>query len=67
MKTCNPCKTTNQKGQWWSLRNYYGLNGWFCERCFALVEHRSSWEDPIGHPVNPKGYASVLEKAKELV
>lgn len=62
LKTCRHCGTTDQRGQWWSLKNYYGLSGWFCFRCNDLVEHRSFHNDPIGQPVNPSGYAQVIEK-----
>lgn len=65
MKTCKHCRTTDQRGQWWSLNNYYGLSGWFCSKCNDLVEHRSTYTDPVGRPVNPKGYAAVLEKLSE--
>jgi len=62
MKVCRHCGTTDQRGQWWSLCNYYELSGWFCAKCYDLVEHRTSWGDPVGRPVNPKGYTMVKEK-----
>lgn len=63
-KTCRHCGTTDPRGQWWSLNNYYSLSGWFCSRCYDLVEHRSTHTDPLGQPVNPRGYAKVMEALK---
>lgn len=62
MKVCRHCGVTaDPRGQWWSLSNYYGLSGWFCPKCYDLVEHRTSYADPLGQPVNPEGYAMVKE------
>lgn len=42
---------------WWSLNNYFGINGFFCSKCFDLVQH-----DAYKQPVNPGAYCLILLK-----
>jgi hypothetical protein len=46
-------------GQWWSLRNYYGISGEFCPGCFDKISH-----DSYGRPNHR---AAFRESVEELV
>lgn len=51
---CTNCDQVVVEGQWWSLRNYFGINGYFCPHCMDKVQH-----DPYKRPVNPEAYNEV--------
>lgn len=52
---CTCCGAVEVEGQWWSLRGYFGVNGYFCPNCMDKVHH-----DPYGNPFNPEQYKAVL-------
>ena len=49
-RTCTCCGNDHSRGQWWSLKNYYGFTGLYCGQCYDLVKH-----DAFDRPVNPQG------------
>jgi hypothetical protein len=59
MKKCTNCVTTDPKGQWWYLYNYYKISGYFCPRCYEDVSH-----DSAGNPNHPIKYKMMLENIK---
>ena len=52
---CRCCGKENDNGQYWSLRNYYGLSGRFCSECYSKVSH-----DSYGNPKHPEQYTMIL-------
>jgi len=46
------CECCGKQGegykQFWSMYDYYGINGWICVKCYDKVEH-----DKDGNPKNP--------------
>jgi hypothetical protein len=52
---CTHCGEVEVAGQWWSLRDYYGVSGYFCPDCMEMVSH-TSYEMPI----HPAQYQAVL-------
>lgn len=54
---CTNCGTTDHRGQWWYLGNYFGLSGTFCPKCYDKVSH-----DSYGIPRNPNLYVEILKK-----
>lgn len=40
----------------WFLRDYYGLDGRFCRKCFEKVKHDSN-----GKPEHPKQYRKIID------
>lgn len=60
MITCACCgkeHTDQDKPGWWHLRNYFGLYGSFCGRCFDKVSHNS-----YRVPNHPRQYAAIKER-----
>mgnify|MGYP000417390400 CR=1 FL=1 len=55
---CSNCGC-NRAGQGWSLRNYYGITGRFCQECYDKVNH-----DSYGNPEHPGEYIAILLKQK---
>lgn len=51
---CSNCGKDAQ-GRGWSLRGYYGINGYFCSPCYDKVSHNS-----YGEPENPGEYIMIL-------
>lgn len=51
---CTNCGEVKVEGQWWHLRNYFGIAGYFCPTCYIMVSH-----DSYKTPTDPKGYNSV--------
>ena len=41
----------------WRLRDYYGISGLLCGRCYERVRH-----DAYGRPYRPVMYCKALEK-----
>ena len=60
MYPCTNCQTTKSTGQWWNLRGYFGINGRFCQACYAKVSH-----DSYGKPGNLKEYLPILQKQEK--
>jgi hypothetical protein len=56
---CTNCSKVKRTGgaTWWYLSNYHGIRGYFCPRCFDLVEH-----DPWGQPKNKEAYTTIAVK-----
>lgn len=54
---CSCCGKLKNKGQWWFLSNYFGVNGRFCSTCFEKVSH-----DSYGKPNHPIAHKKILEK-----
>lgn len=52
---CSCCDNVKVEGQWWSLREYFGITGYFCPNCMDKVQH-----DPRKNPINPDQYRAVL-------
>jgi len=52
---CTNCNTTETEGQWWYLREYGGIHGYFCPECYEKVSH-----DSYGKPRHPEEYKAVL-------
>lgn len=42
---------------WWHLRGYFGINGFFCPKCYDLVRH-----DSYDNPIDPDGFNTVAKK-----
>ena len=55
---CTVCRKKREGvlPQWWSLVNYYGVNGIYCPVCFEKVRHKD------GKPVHPIAYRNALRK-----
>jgi hypothetical protein len=52
---CSCCNTVEVEGQWWMLRNYFKVNGYFCPNYYEMVSH-----DCYGKPKHPERYTAVL-------
>ena len=57
--TCAYCKTEQKAGQWWHCRNYFGISGTFCPKCYDMISH-----DSYGKPNRPDAYEKVKEALK---
>lgn len=59
---CRACDTTklDQIGQWWHLKDYFGLSGTFCPDCYDKVSH-----DSYRKPNRPNDYLLLLLKLSE--
>ncbi len=55
MKKCLACDST--KGQFWYLKNYFGISGSLCSPCYDKVSH-----DSYGKPNRPGDYLLMLMK-----
>lgn len=55
---CSYCKKepTGQE-QWWSLKDYYKISGYFCSFCYDKISHNS-----YGQPNYPAEYTAFLLK-----
>ena len=53
---CDNCHVANRAPKWY-LRNYFGITGNYCGKCYALVEH-----DSYKKPKNPGAYIYILLK-----
>jgi len=56
-RSCTNCGTDSNKGQWWGLRNYFGISGYFCPKCYDKVSH-----DSYNKPNHPGEYLLILLK-----
>lgn len=57
-KSCNFCEAKSAPDkQFWALRDYFGVSGYFCGKCYDLVSHNS-----YGQPNNPAEYTAFLLK-----
>ena len=57
-KSCNFCEVeSGANKQFWSLRDYYGVSGYFCGKCYDKISHNS-----YGQPNYPAEYTAFLLK-----
>ena len=54
---CVNCGRIEDRGQFWTLKNYFGLSGTYCADCYKLVSH-----DGWGRPKNQTEYLMILLK-----
>jgi hypothetical protein len=56
---CTGCDTDKEtrSGQWWFLRDYFGVSGQFCPDCYDKISH-----DSYGRPEHPEEYTLMLLK-----
>jgi hypothetical protein len=54
---CTNCGKVHVGGQWWNLRNSFGINGYFCPDCYDLVSHNGNRE-----PERPEQYRAIRVK-----
>jgi hypothetical protein len=54
---CGTTKEDNPWGQWWHCRNYFGISGTFCPKCYIHIAHNCDRK-----PNHPELYAKVKEK-----
>jgi hypothetical protein len=56
---CTSCDTDKETcgGQWWFLRDYFGIRGQFCPDCYDKISHNS-----YGQPEHPEEYTLMLLK-----
>lgn len=58
---CSNCNIDQDKEahktQWWHCRDYFGISGIFCGKCYSLIAH-----DCYKNPINLAGYNTVLKK-----
>lgn len=56
--SCVCCKETEDAlGAFWTLKNYFGLSGVYCAKCYTKVSH-----DGYGRPKHPEEYIMILLK-----
>ena len=58
--TCVNCRDIKAKGQFWFLKNYHGLHGTWCSKCYDLIAH-----DGYDNPKNPTEYLMILLKQEK--
>jgi hypothetical protein len=51
---CTHCGKLEVPGQWWVLRGYFGISGYFCPACYDLVSH-----DCYRKPKHPEQYKAI--------
>lgn len=56
MNKCTNCEHTAKEAGWF-LKDYYGITGYFCRRCYNLVSH-----DSFKQPEHPAEYLMILLK-----
>jgi hypothetical protein len=55
LQPCTHCREIEVAGQWWTLRDYFGVNGYLCPDCMRMVSHTC-----YAMPVHPEQYQAVL-------
>lgn len=54
---CHKMKHPADDRTWWSLRNYYGIDGRYCPGCYDKIAH-----DSYGRPVNLSAFRVASEE-----